>query len=418
MPLGLRAARWFGVCVAAAATLLGTNFIVASYEYSSSTVKAASKNWSLGALSGAEKAAHETVDCVSAPGSSRAAYSLTDPQVAPPGINLSEEELVHVLNRSSTATIYHSAYGLRVPSNIVDAPSADVMKIVPTWHPSWPYLAIYHQLDRGDYFKTELAASHDLKTWQALRTVGHASSMPDIRIMDDGSLLFAHERNPSGRRPFIDVMYYTDVPSFVRAAEPTKLFSIPFLRGARAEGTPSFGRIQYNGDIRISEIEITYHYFENGINDQNAGGQLIGFSEWRSRPSAELNSRMKQIGYQQVGGRERFQIGKTLYELVEARSSNNAGWDEWRVFLVNRCTGYMTKLAPQLDGGAKSLGNPKLSFLRLPTGEWAIASTFFVFSEGAARTQPGTHLLISVLPSKTHVGTYQLKPLAQARKVQ
>ena len=174
------------------------------------------------------------------------------------------------------------------------------------------------------------------------------------------------------------------------------------MKGASAEGTPSFGRIHYNGNILTSNIEITYHYFENGINDKNSGGNLVGFSKWQSNPSVDLNSRMQQIGYEQVGGRERFQVGRTLYELVEGRPSNSASWAEWRVFLVNRCSGRITKLAPRLDGEAKSIGNPKISFLRLPTGNWGMALTLFVFSEGAAQTPPGTHLLISLLPSTVH----------------
>lgn len=226
--------------------------------------------------------------------------------------------------------------------------------------------------------------------------------MPDIRVLPDGSVLFAHERNPSGKRPFIDVMYFPDLVSFADAAEPRHVFSVPHVPGATAEGTPSFGRISYNGDIANSTIELTYHYFENGINDQNAGGILKRFSDWRSATSSELNTKLRRMGYLQVGGRERFRVGETVYELVEGRKSNAAGWDEWRVFLVNQCNGRITKLAPRLAGGAKSVGNPKISFVKLPRGEWGILTTLFVFSEGSADTPAGTHISVYALPSQQH----------------
>ena len=357
-----------------------------------------------GSLFAFQKAPHEIIDCGGTEPRGLE-YALTDTQTSPADVQLSEDEIISILNRTSGASAFYSAYGLRLPSGTAGTASADVMKIVSTGQSSWPYLAVYHRHDRGDYFKTELAASQDLKTWLALRTVSDASSMPDVRVLNDGSLLYAHERNPSGQRPYIDVMHFRSIEFFVAGFEPVNFFSIPSGKDASAEGTPSFGRIQYNGNILTSHIEITYHYFANGINDKNAGGSLVGFSKWQSNPSFDLNSRMQKIGYEQVGARERFQVGRTVYELVEGRPSNAANWSEWRVFLVNRCSGQITKLSPRLEGGAKSIGNPKISFLRLPSGDWAMALTLFVFLEGAAQTPPGTHLSILPLPFQGHAAS-------------
>ncbi len=312
-------------------------------------------------------------------------------------MRLSEEQLLNILNHSASTETYFSAYGLRIATPSGVTASADVLKIIPSRDQRWPYIGVYHRNDRFGQFKTELAASADLKTWHAVKTISEASSMPDIRVLRDGSLLYAEERNPSGHRPFIELRYYDNLTTFVSSAAPTRRITLPFTPGASADGTPTFGRIRYDGDLSSSSIELSHHYFAGGINDQNAAGTLNGFLDWRDFSSDELNGKMKQLGYYQVGDRERFQVGSTTYELVEGRPSNGAGWDAWRIFLVNKCSGHITKLAPALAGGARSIGNPRISFLTLPNGKEAIAMTYFVFAEGAGATPPGTHLQVSLL---------------------
>jgi hypothetical protein len=275
--------------------------------------------------------------------------------------------------------------------------SADAIKIIPTRDARWPYLGVYHHSDQHGSFATELAASADLKAWHPIRTIGTAASMPDLRLLYDNSLLIAQERNPSGKRPFIELQYYDQLRGFAKSDPPSQTMALPLTPGASADGTPNFGRIHYNGDVRTSTIEISHHYFAGSVNDQNAEGILTGFSQWRNYWNLELNSEMKQLGYNQVGDREVFEVGSTLYELVEARPSNKASWDTWRIFLVNRCTGRIVKLAPALSGGARSIGNPRISFITLPTGEAAIATSYFIFSEGAGTTPAGSHLQISIL---------------------
>lgn len=339
---------------------------------------------------------HTTPECERKP-ASQANFDLAGPQVVPSSVHLTEEELLAILNRTASSEIYFIAYGLCIPTPTGATASADVLKIIPSPDPTWPYLGVYHRNDQSGAFRTELAGSADLKTWHAVKTISDASSMPDIRVLPDGSVLYAQERNPSGRRPFIELRYYDHLSTFMSSRPPTQRLSLSFTRGATADGTPAFGRVQYNGNIRTSAIELSHHYFAGGVNDQNAAGTLNGFWEWRDFSSTDLNNEMERLGYEQVGDRELFRLGSTTYELIEGRPSNSAGWDTWRVFLVNKCTGHITKLAPMLAGGARSIGNPRISFISLPNGKDAIATTYFVFSEGAGTTPPGPHLQISVL---------------------
>jgi hypothetical protein len=365
-----------------------------------------------GALSGVEPAigAHTSLTpnkhqalresglCSSVDQTNATEFDLSPSQVAPPEVVLSEQELVNILNRQSSAPTFVSAYGLTMQLRSGHKVSADVVKIIETRDFPWPYVGVFHRFDRGDYFKTEMVASHDLRNWQHVRTISDRASMPDIRLLSDGAVLYAEERNPSGTRPFIEVSHFRDLQTFSFSGAASNTVALPKTKAAGADGTPSFRRIQYNGDFSKSKIEVTYHNFEGSVDDKNARGVLSGFANW-AVPSKKLpiNEVMRERGYKQVGGREVFRIGNTVYELLEARSSTRGSWADWRVFLINRCTGQLRRLAPRLVGGAVSIGNPKLSFLRLPNGQVGMVTSYFVFSEGSRRTPSGTHFQTAVL---------------------
>jgi hypothetical protein len=315
--------------------------------------------------------------------------------VAPPDTALSEEELVSILNRESKTSSIVSTYGLTMQLRSNRRVSADVIKIIETRSFPWPYVGVFHRFDRHDYFKTEMIVSHDLRNWQHVRTISDKASMPDIRLLVDGTVLYAEERNPSGTRPFIEVSHFRDLQTFSASGAPSSSVTLPKTSGASADGTPSFRRIRYGGNLSQSEIEVSYHYFKGSVDDKNGRGVLSGFSQWvRARKKLPINQVMSKLGYNQVGGREVFRIRSSVYELIEARPSTHGSWADWRVFLINRCSGRLRRLAPRLVGGAVSVGNPKLSFLRLPNGQPGMVTSYFVFSEGGGRTPSGTHLQI------------------------
>jgi hypothetical protein len=53
-------------------------------------------------------------------------------------------------------------------------------------------------------------------------------------------------------------------------------------------------------------------------------------------------------------------------------------------------------LSPKLVGGAQSLGNPTVSFVRLPApdGRMALVFTCFVFGTNNGATLPGGHIYV------------------------
>ena len=68
--------------------------------------------------------------------------------------------------------------------------------------------------------------------------------------------------------------------------------------------------------------------------------------------------------------------------------------DGSRLLTANQTAGTVQQLRPALAGGARSLGNPTLTFVTLPNGTPALVFTCFVFSENANSTPPGGHLFV------------------------
>jgi hypothetical protein len=99
-------------------------------------------------------------------------------------------------------------------------------------------------------------------------------------------------------------------------------------------------------------------------------------------------------GNGKIGDRDVFKVGSTVYEIVEAQVNPASGNDysSWRLFLVNMTAGTARQLSPGLVGGAKSLGNPAVSFVTLPSGAPALVFTCFVFSQNNQATLPGGHM--------------------------
>ncbi len=101
-------------------------------------------------------------------------------------------------------------------------------------------------------------------------------------------------------------------------------------------------------------------------------------------------------GNGKIGDREVFKVGSTVYKVVEAQVNPTSGNDfgAWRLFLINLTAGTIQRLDPVLAGGARSLGNPTVSFVTLPNGGPALVFTCFIFTENSGTTPPGGHLFV------------------------
>ena len=339
------------------------------------------------------------------PGAREAAtYDYVAPQVAPPEASgLSMAQLAAILNETAPNQPYLAAYQLTTTDAHGTAAGAAPLKIVPTDDSSHPYLGVFHNPINSTQFATHLGYSRDLKAWHTLGQIHQPASQPDIRILADDSVLYAEEYNPSGR-PYIRVQYYgngglSGLQALIAnpAAAPTNAITLPGTPMAKAYGTPEFGRIGYSGSLTSSTVEITHHYFYLGQRDLEAIGVLTAFNDWSSSGDFLDDDLFTNAGGNgKIGDRELFAVGSQVYEVVEAQVNPTSGNDygSWRLFLIDRTTNAIRQLSPALKGGARSLGNPTVSFVTLPSGVPALVFTCFVFGANNGTTPPGSHIFV------------------------
>jgi hypothetical protein len=319
--------------------------------------------------------------------------------------HLTMGQVAAILDETGPNAPYLAAYAVtarRADGTIV---SAAPLKVVQTDDPDCRYLGVYHNAIGGGQFATYLGCSPDLRSWNERGIIHREASQPDIRVLPDDSVLYADEVN-SSKRPYVYVTHYgntgnrTGLSALVAnpAVPPTNAITLPGTPLARADGTPEFGRIDYSGSIARATIEINYHYYDLGRRDLDAVGTLAGFESWSGASDTQTNTLVSNAGGNgKIGDSEVFEVGPTVYKLVEAQvepPSSGKSFGSWRLFLVNKSAGTVQRLSPALAGGALSLGNPTLTFVTLPNGGPALVFTCYVFSENASSTPPGGHILV------------------------
>ncbi|MBV8591697.1 MAG: hypothetical protein JO212_16855 [Acetobacteraceae bacterium] len=336
-----------------------------------------------------------------------AAYTYNIEEIAPSvASNLTMQQIAAILNETGTNAPYLVAYALSATEANGTVVSAAPLKVVQTDDPNCPYLGVYHNaIPNSTKFTTYLGCSSDLRTWTERGAVHSDASQPDIRILSDDSVLYADEADSTGR-PYVYVAYYgntakqTGLQALVAnpAVAPTNSITLPGTFLATANGTPEFGRINYSGSILSSTIEINYHYYYLGIRDLDAVGTMTNFKSWSGSSDTQTNNLVTNAGGNgKIGDSEVFEVGSTVYKLVEAQVNPPSSGDtfgSWRLFLVNKTAGTVQQLSPALAGGALSLGNPTLTFLTHPNGTPALVFTCYIFAENDNSTLPGGHIYV------------------------
>src|SRR5271166_2090233 len=348
------------------------------------------------------------------PAANAATYDYVAPQVAPAiASNLGMADIAAILNETAPNPPYLVAYRLTTTDANNTKAGLAPLKVVPTNDGAHPYLGVFHNQINTTQFATYLGYSSNLSTWRTLGQIHSPASQPDMRILPDDSVLYAEEYNPSGRAN-VTIHYYdngagTGLQALISnpAVAPTNVITLPGTPLAKADGTPEFGRITYNGAIASSTAEIIHHYYHLGQRDLEADGTLTNFKDWSSPADTVVNDLVTNAGGNgKIGDREIFKLGSQIYEVVEAQlhpaSANDYG--SWRLFLIDRTTSAIQQLSPALAGGARSLGNPTVSFVTLPpptpgvAGAPALVFTCFVFGANNGTTPPGGHIFVYPLP--------------------
>lgn len=107
--------------------------------------------------------------------------------------------------------------------------------------------------------------------------------------------------------------------------------------GAVNEGTPSFDKVQFTGQLSTSNITLRFHYYKDNKVDQQAIGVYEGEkfiqepsmiqrafgsnkqSKWSARPDDNVNKRLIDLGFKgNIGSRQKFEWNQKTYYLLEA----------------------------------------------------------------------------------------------------
>jgi hypothetical protein len=327
-------------------------------------------------------------------------------QIAPDvASQLSMEGIAAILNETVANPSAWEIFQLATTDATGHQVSVAPLKVVQTDSAVCPYIGVYHNQINTTQFATYLGCSSDLATWSQLGQIHSPASQPDLRLLSDGSVLYAEEYNNG--RPVVRMHYYgngqgkTGVDALIAnpALSPTTIFTAPQTTFATVDGTPEFGRITYTGSISSSKIEVTHHFYDQLTSprrDLQGVATLTNGRTWSNSRDTTMNNLITSAGGTgKIGDREVFKVGSTVYEVVEAQIGPAGNYyDTWRLFLVNKTANTAQQLSPALAGGAKSLGNPTLTFVTLPNGKSALVFTYFIFSVNNGTTPPGGHIYV------------------------
>lgn len=247
----------------------------------------------------------------------------------------------------------------------------DVLRIVKA-DEVYTYLGVYHAMANTNQFKLYLAGSNDLKTWTNLTELGDRAHQGDIKKWGNGYLV-TNEQDPVQGTNNIRIRYYSSYAGLV-ANTPSNDKSIPQTFSNLAEGTPDIRIIEGNAPSS-SHILIGYHYYENGIHDQQAFGILRNFNEWRTWKDEPANFTTREMGYRgNIGGRSAF-FHSGNFVLQEAQITPG-DWSSWRLLFGNGVFYYT--LHPETALGSTSFANPGI--VEIEPGRFAVTS--FLPSQG------------------------------------
>lgn len=254
----------------------------------------------------------------------------------------------------------------------------DVLRVVKA-DEAYIYLGVYHSMVSDNQFKLYLAGSNDLNNWTFITELGDRAHQGDIEKWGTGYLV-ANEQDTIQGSNNIQIRYYSSYANLI-VNKPSNKKSISRTFSNFAEGTPDIRMIVGNSPSS-SHILIGYHYYENGIRDQQAIGILHNFSDWRTWKDEISNYNIQQMGYYgNIGGRSAFNhLGN--YVLQEAQKTSN-DWSSWRLLLGDGAFYYSLNMSTPL--GSTSFANPGIALVG--TNKFAVTS--FLPSQGNQNGETG-----------------------------
>ena len=274
----------------------------------------------------------------------------------------------HKIDKLNSITATSASFDLKDDKST----GMDVLRIVEADETSYKYLGVYHSQVNSNHFVLHLAGSNDLKTWRYITDIGDRSHQGDIKKWGNGYLV-ANEQNPVAGSNNIRIRFFSSYANLI-ANTAAKDLSVQRTFSTLAEGTPDIRTI-IGDDPSTSHIVIGFHYYDNGVRDQNAIGILYHFTSWRAWKDVISNYNIQLMGYAgNIGGRSGFK-SQGDYVIQEAQKTSN-DWSSWRLLFGDGAFYYT--LNPVTPKGSTSFANPGIALI----GSDKFAVTSFMPTEG------------------------------------
>lgn len=247
----------------------------------------------------------------------------------------------------------------------------DVLRVVKA-DEAYTYLGVYHSMVSDGQFKLYLAGSNDLNSWTYITELGDRAHQGEIKKWGTGYLV-ANEQDPTQGSNNVQIRYYSSYASLI-ANNPSNDKSISRSFSGLAEGTPDIRKVE-GSNPSSSYIVIGYHFYDNGIRDQQAFGILHNFSDWRTWKDEVSNYNIQLMGYNgNIGGRSGFTHSGN-YVLQEAQITSG-DWSSWRLLFGDGAFYYTLNPATPLV--SMSFANPGIAMVE--PNKFAVTS--FMPSQG------------------------------------
>lgn len=257
------------------------------------------------------------------------------------------------------------------------------------------YLGVYHTL-RNREFQLHLARSTNLLHWTHRTVLDQRASQGAIWHGPRGDFLLAYEVNVP-KAVIIRLRHYANLDALLNARLDREI-DLPRTLAPTAEGTPSFERVELDGGLATSRIDLRLHYYREMKVDRAARGTLLGFTNWTARPVPEIDEALYGYGVQgNIGDRDEFEFAGRKF-LIQEGQFRPGDWATWEIYLIDEADINAVPVRIRTHAGSRSFANPSVTRLRDPAGKWCLAATLFLPSQGNARGEAGT--LIYVVPEE------------------
>lgn len=259
------------------------------------------------------------------------------------------------------------------------------------------YFGVYHHMRQG-VLVTHLARSTDLMNWTHLTAVDEHASQPAIFSCANGAYLLAYEHDEPNS-VWIRIRHYQDLAALCEGRHDRQ-FDVPRSLAPTAEGTPSFESVSvgHQGVVE-SEIQLRFHYYQDGDVDQLAVGTLTNFQTWEALPDKGLNTSLIEQGWRgNLGDRDKFDWNDQTFYLQELQRTKG-DWGSWRLGLCDAKGALLHELAIRTHQDSTAFSNPHATWITDAAQHKKLVVTLFLHSQGNPPSERGV-LLYVIDPKK------------------